>query len=166
MIGINDKLNAAYIKFNSSANTAFVSGKEDYAINAGNDFWAFDQRYGNIKDSIDVYEESLKNSRALSDSVAKAVWEILPWDLSGKVFKEENQPEDNIKMLFKDPVVILFLIAMIGAAVYYFIGIDWEEYDDYDDYYEEPYPRRPAQRFPDARRADPRKVPHPSAPAP
>ena len=137
---INTRLKTTYNKFISSADTAFSSGRDDDAKNAMNDFLNFEQKYGNIPATLDSYSTSLQKSSSSSDDIAKVVWKILPWDLSGKVFKEEDQPEENMKLLFTDPVVILFLIAMVGLAIYYFKGINWDKtYENSQNYQNQNY---------------------------
>lgn len=68
---------------------------------------------------ITSYQAAVSDSRRIVDELGAILQNILPVDESNLMYVVDVDKENVIKMT-QDPVVIIFLLVMIGLAVYYF----------------------------------------------
>jgi hypothetical protein len=125
MLKVKGSLDQTYAKSENSISKAMASENLGDVITAQNDYGSFNMKYETAPKQILDYSNLLKSSRSTIDGIGKKVHNMLPMDLSGKVFKDEDKPEENIKLLMADPVVMLFILAVIGSAAYYFVMVKY-----------------------------------------
>jgi len=143
------RLVESYDKSEKAVQAALSSGNSGDLITAQGAYGGFDKEYrgvpsknnaseyvGGANDKIKEYGVLLATVRKDIGSIGKDVFKILPRDDSGKIFKKEDDPEENIKMMMADNNVRIFLLIMIGLLGYYLFIVDFSEaYEDdwYDD---------------------------------
>jgi hypothetical protein len=142
----------SYERSETAIQIALDSGSSGDIITAQSAYFNFEKEYlgvsnpndpyeynGGAKDYIKDYGELLTNMRKTMDEIEKDLFKILPRDDSGKVFKHEDEPEENIKMMMADANVRIFLLVVIGLLYYYLFFIDFDGNDNYQDNYNDNY---------------------------
>lgn len=156
-----NRLISTYEKSERAIQVALNTNNSGDIITALSAYGAFDKEYrgtprdknpsvyiNGAKDRIEEYRKLMTNIRFEMERISKDIYSILPQDDSGKVFKKEDEPEENIKLMLTDPYVQIFLLLMIGLLGYYLFFMEFEsdhryyDHDYEDEYYEENESRR------------------------
>ena len=117
---MKERVEVLYVKSERAVSTAVSTQQSGDVITAQGVYEQLVKSIDAAEVAITDYQKLIVSVRKSVDDLGKGVKGMLPPDESGLVYAVDETGEVGLKNIFVDPIFILFLVAVVGLAIYYF----------------------------------------------